>query len=262
MTPQAALIELLDRVGSSNGAAVLVDNDELGQWPSAAVTAMKSQKLLVKARPATSATCPGCERNCAMSVHTLPATAGAPLLFIACDKRSDINRVAVPAKLLIQWQSSVELVCRFVAASLWLRLSHRQTGIPGLREIGVASGDKRSQMICLQDDGVLTLVAGGNKMPLADLIEYHGGAYSLDGLMIRRLVDAATTADHRYTPSNARREARKLDTQAIHDGWRKEYRRLTKQHPDKSDAWCAQRIAKMVIAHGRDAETIRKQMKK
>lgn len=56
MTPQAALIELLERVGSSHGAAVLVDNDELGQWPSAAVAAMKSQKLLVKARPATSAT--------------------------------------------------------------------------------------------------------------------------------------------------------------------------------------------------------------
>ena len=64
MTPQAALIELLARVGARNGATVLVSAEELGQWPAAAVAAMKSQGLLAKARPAASAICPGCEREC------------------------------------------------------------------------------------------------------------------------------------------------------------------------------------------------------
>lgn len=36
MTPQAALIELLERVGSSQGKAVLVNEEELTQWPIAA----------------------------------------------------------------------------------------------------------------------------------------------------------------------------------------------------------------------------------
>ena len=49
--------------------------------------------------------------------------------------------------------------------------------------------------------------------------------------MIRRLVDAATTADNRYTPSNARREARKLDTQAMYESWQKEYRELQTKTP-------------------------------
>ena len=215
MTPIDALIELLGRVGASQGAAVLVNDEELHQWPAEAVKAMKSQRLIAKARPAASAICPGCERKCVMPVHTVPATAAAVRSsFIVCDKRSDINRVPVSAGRLIQWQCSADSVCGFVAASLGLRRSDRQTASAGLWEIGIASGNKRSQMLCLQANGGLTLVVGGNRVPLAELIEFRDGQYSLDGAMIRRMVDAATTADNRYTPSQAKREARKLETQA------------------------------------------------
>ncbi len=41
MKPVDVLIELLDRVGAKQGAAVLVTDDELHQWPSEAVKAMK-----------------------------------------------------------------------------------------------------------------------------------------------------------------------------------------------------------------------------
>ena len=150
----------------------------------------------------------------------------------------------------------------FVAAILGLRRSDKQTASAGLWEIGIASGDKRSHMLCLQGNGVLTLVAGNNMIPLAELIEYHDGAYSLDGAMIRRLVDATTTADNRYTPRNAKREARKLDTQAMYEDWRKAYRTLKKNRPDMSDIWFSRKIAKLDIANGRNAETIRKNMKK
>lgn len=262
MTPQDALIELLGRVGASQGAAVLVNDEELRQWPNAAVKAMKSQKLIVKARPASSAICPGCERNCVMLVHNLPATAGAPESFVVCDKRCDINRVVIPAERLTQWQCSTDLVCGFVATSFGLHCSNRQTPGTGQWEIGVACGDKRSQMLCLEANGTLDLVAGNNSVPLAEVIEFHDGAYSLDGSKIRQLVDAATTSDNRYTPSNIKREARKLDTQAMYESWRKAYRKLRKKRPNMSDVWCSRKIAKMDIAKGRNAETIRKKMKK
>ena len=93
MTPHDALIELLARVGARNGAEVLVSAEELSQWPAAAVAAMKSQKLLAQARPTSTVVCPGCERECVMPVHTLPAGPRDPASFIVCDKRSDINRV-------------------------------------------------------------------------------------------------------------------------------------------------------------------------
>ena len=80
------------------------------------------------------------------------------------------------------------------------------------------------------------------------------------GNPIRQLVDTATTGDSRYSPSNARRETRKLDTKALHESWRKEYRAFKKRHPGMSEVWYSQQIAKKDVAKGRSAETIRKHM--
>ena len=63
MSPQDALCELLARLGASKGAAVLISGEELNHWPAVAVRAMKSHNLLVKARPAASVVCPGCEQS-------------------------------------------------------------------------------------------------------------------------------------------------------------------------------------------------------
>src|SRR6202022_1741696 len=140
MTPQDALIELLTRVGALNGAAMLVSAEELSQWPAAAVAAMKSQKLLARVRPAVSVVCPGCERECVMPVHTLPRASGAAGSFIVCDKRSDINRVPVSTKQLVQWRCDTDAVCGFVAASLGLRRSDQHPSGAGLLNIGISSG--------------------------------------------------------------------------------------------------------------------------
>lgn len=257
-----ALLGLLNRVGAIQGKAVFVNDEDLLQWPEAATKAMKSQKLIVKARPASSTVCQGCESNCVMPVHSLSVATEKTSSFIVCDKRDDINRVPVPVARLIQWQCSTDLVCRFVTSSLGLRSPAMQADIAGRWEIGIVCGEKRSQMLCLEACDTLMLVAGSSRVPLAECIEFHEGAYSLDAVQIRRLADSATTADDRYTPSNARREARKLDTKAIYESWRKEYRAWRKRRPGKSDVWYSQQIAKMDIAQGRDSETIRKHMKK
>lgn len=262
MTPQAALIELLERLGAGTDKAILINGEELIGWSGEAVTALKKQKLLIKAKPAASAICPGCERECAMPVHIIPAKENLPArAFISCDKRSDISRVTVSLEKLNQWQCTIDCVCKFIVNSLELRQSSQSTDNPNLINIGIVKGNKRSQMLCLETDGVLSLVAGNSRLPLTELIEYHDGAYSLDDATIRQLVDSATTADNRYTPSNAKREARKLYTAAMHESWQKEYRALKKKHPYMSDAWYSGKIAQMEIASGRSAETIRKNMK-
>jgi hypothetical protein len=262
MTPEAALIELLARVGAVSGATVLVSDEELRQWPAAAVAALKSQKLIAKSQPATSVVCPGCERACVMPVHNLTRANGAAASFVVCDKRSDINRVPISSDFLKQWRCSAEAVCQFIAKSLRLRRSEQGPANATVLNIGIARGYKRSQMIALQLNVSLTLVAGNNAVPLAELVDFGDGKFSVDSTMIRQLVDAATTADARYTPSNARREARKLDTQAMYEDWRRAYRVLKKQRPNISDVWYARQIAKMPIAAGKSSETIRKHMKK
>ena len=261
MTPLEALLELLERVGASRDAAALVSEEELTHWPTEAVRELKSQKLLVKASPAASVVCSGCERECIMPVYTLTHPTRGPASFVVCDKRDDINRVAVPAERLSQWRCDIDAVCGFIARILGLRPNNRRAGGAGLWEIGIAAGDKRHQMLCLKADGELALIAGSTALPLAELVRYRESAFSIDSATIRQLVDSATTADNRYTPSNARREARKLDTKGLHESWQKEYRSLKKRRQEMSDVWYSQQIARMDIGKGRSAETIRKHMR-
>ncbi len=260
MTPLEALLELLDRVEANRGAAALVSEEELSRWPAEAVRKLKAKKLLAKASPATTVVCPGCERECTMPVHTPHAGAGAAASFVVCDKRDDINRVAVPAERLRKWRCGVEAVGAFVAQSLGLRPESQRKKDAGLWELGLVAGKKRRQMVCLCLGEQLEVVAGENTLPLAELARFGAEGYSVDCEGIRQLVDAASTGDSRYTPSNARREARKLDTQALYESWGKEYRALNQRRPGMSDVWYSQQIAKTEIAQGRSDETIRKHM--
>lgn len=195
-----------------------------------------------------------------MLVHTVSAKPGEAASFVVCDKRDDISRVPVSAERLRQWRCGMETVGGFVARSLGLRLESRRKASNGLWELGLVTGKKRSQILCLRANGVLELVAGNNTVLLTELLRFTAEGYTLDGEAVRRLVDAATTGDSRHTPSNARREVRKLDTQALHEGWRKEYRALKKRRPGMSDVWYSQQIAKKDSGEGRSAETIRKHM--
>ncbi len=267
MTPQAALIELLGRVGARNGAATLVSTEELNQWPAAAVSALKAQSLLLKARPAQSVICPGCEQECSMPVHTVSranVNANASTTsFVVCDKRSDINRVAIPPARLAQWRCDGQMVCNFVAASLGLVQTTVQPSEADLLPVGMARGIKRTQMLCLRVQGHMTLVVGAAVLPLADVTRFEDGNFTLDAAAIHQLVDATTTADPRHTPSTVKREARKLNTQAMYSGWQKEYQVLKRKHTGKSDEWYSDHIAKdkKLNPLGRDASTIKKHMK-
>jgi hypothetical protein len=91
------------------------------------------------------------------------------------------------------------------------------------------------------------LVVGNGAVPLAELVGYRNCEYSVAAAMIRELVDSGTTTDHRYTPSNARREARKLDTQAMYEGWRKAYRDLKKQHRNMSGVGTRERSQRWTL---------------
>lgn len=71
------------------------------------------------------------------------------------------------------------------------------------------------------------------------------------------------STDKCYAPSNVKREARKLETQKMYLIWQKAYRDLEKTHKHRhmSDVWYSQQIAKLDIAKGRNADTIRGHMK-
>ena len=260
MTPQDALAELLSRLYDLD-TEVLVTAQELSLWPAQAVSAMKSQKLIVKARPAKSTVCPGCEKDCIMPVHTLSNSAGTNVSFIVCDKRSDINRVQISSEQLIQWRLDAAAVCNFVASSLGINRSTALQPDKNQLTIGMVRGQKRSQMLALQVRNGMKLIAGSNSAELIDLVSFDEKKYVIHTPTVQQMVDTATTADPLYTPSAAKRESRKLDTQAMHASWKKEYRSLRKKNTNKSDVWFSQQIARLPIAKGRSADTIKKHMK-
>ena len=260
MTLQDALVELLSRLYDLD-TEVLITEQELSSWPAEAVSAMKLQKLIVKARPAKSTVCPGCEKDCVMPVHNLSNSAGTNVSFIVCDKRSDINRVQIPSEQLIQWRLDAAAVCNFVALTLNLNRSTVIQADKTQLTIGMFRGKKRSQMLALQVIKGLKLIAGNRFAEMIDLVSFDTKKYVIDVESVMEMVDTATSSDPPNTPTSARRVSRKIATQSMYVSWQKEYRSLRKKNTNKSDVWFSLQIARLPIANGRSAGTIKKHMK-
>lgn len=65
----------------------------------------------------------------------------------------------------------------------------------------------------------------------------------------------------RYTKNNDKQTDNKAKTQAKYDVWQKQAKKLRKKHPSKPKTWIAAQIAKLPIAEGKSADTIRKNIK-
>ena len=189
MTPEDAFTELLNRVAALHGATALINADELAQWPGEAVTAMKTQQLITRARPANSAVCPGCERECVMPVHVLTDKAREPAAFIVCDKRDDINRVPVPVAQLEQWQASGDSVADLLAGLLGLQRPNMGSSSASRWEIGILKGTKHSSHLALVVDGTLTLSLANHSIPLAQVLSLDGHGLKVDEHALLRALD-------------------------------------------------------------------------
>jgi len=259
MTQGDVVRELLQCLGTDGDSTI--PWEQVRRWPKGAIDTFQDAGWLKAADLAETVECPGCEENCPMPVEIFPTDDGQAIrAFVACEDRN-FGRVQIPPARLQQWRLTQGQLARWIADTLTLRFSGKRLDGGSLLELGLVSGEKRAQMLCLHTAGELALVAGSNRIPLVNAIQLIDGALSLDTDLIRQLVDSAATGDARYTPNTARREVRKLETAAMHEQWRKEYRALKKSRPNMSDSWYSQQIAKMECAHGRSAGTIKKNMK-
>lgn len=265
MTEGTLLPQLLDRLRQEGLGEALFGADEVTDWPAGAFHALTKAGLLTRASPAQSITCPGCEQDCLMSIHVLPGEGARPAhAFISCDKRSDIGRVSVEISRLAQWKVTEGLLARALARILSFTASPQKEDTANVWAVGMLNGSAHRGLLKLAIGDSVSLQIAGHEIPLAEVLTLDGGNLTLDTDELLRLVDqpAMPAGDCGYTPSTARREARKLDTQEMYEGWRKAYRDLRKHKPGMSDMWYSRQIEKMPIANRRDSETIRKHMKK
>lgn len=207
MSPEAVLRELLERVADGQEASALITEDELSRWPNAVVAEMKTQRLLAKTRPATSAVCPGCERECTMPVHVLSDAARAPAAFIVCDKRDDVNRVDVSIGRLEQWHTTGELIADLLARLLGVNRTASTAAKDREWTIGTLKGRKHKSLVTLRADNDLHISLAGHVVPLADVLTFDENTLTADKNELIRRVDKPTSNSE--TPS-ARRKRLKV----------------------------------------------------
>lgn len=187
MTGQDALEALLARLAASYEGSVFFGETDLEAWPKSAVSVLKRTGLLTTAEPARSATCDGCERQCAMPVEIVNYPAG-PAAFVMCDKRGDTNRVDVPLERLRRWQASGEAVAAYLAASLGISRPSGTTFQRGRWEVGILRG-KHSGQLTLANVSKLTLEIAGHAVPLVEVLLLTGGRLEVQRQRLTDCVD-------------------------------------------------------------------------
>jgi len=212
VTPNDALAELIGRVGASSDGAIFIDAFEIRGWPAETVAAMTAASLLSPASPAASIVCPGCEQQCVMPVHTGYSTTDRGEPFIVCDKRSDINRVAIEPDSLKRLHASGEAFAALLARLLKLR----RTGADGSAkqwEVGAFKGRARSSHIVLVADGDLKLSLAGHFIPLEDVLTLSGDKFIPRTRVLVECVDkpAAGSGDAESSEQRRERISRRLE---------------------------------------------------
>jgi hypothetical protein len=190
MTSEATLLELLERIGAQCGKAVFISNYELNQWSENAVTAMKSCNLMVKAHPAISVECIGCENSCMRPVIFADQFC-AQSAFVLCDKRDDTNRILIPISHIEQWQASGCSVANLLSNMLNLSPPTENKASPFSWRIGVLKGTKHSSHIVLttNDKLKLILLIAGHTIELDELLTLDNGGFKIDRRKLNRLID-------------------------------------------------------------------------
>jgi len=219
MTPQAALGELLDRLVAQQGAAVLVGNDELCDWPAEAVAAMKSTRLLVKARYASSIVCPGCEEQCSKPVEILPAEESRPArASIVCNEPADLGLIAVELRSLEQWQITGEGLAGAVSRLLGFTKPPQADSAGKRWVLGLLEGRENKGTVTLSIENSATLALAGQSVPLAHVLALDGRVLRADKHALLRVVDGDTQEPASGVGSQAwRKQKAKTAAKARHD---------------------------------------------
>jgi hypothetical protein len=262
MTLNTTLVELIQRIATQD-VDYVISWDQAQDWPEGALSLFKQAGLIKPAPPAHSVECPGCEENCFMPVHVLPAESeGLARAYVVCDQKDYMGHINILLERLKQWQITAAQVANVLSGLLGMKGKPEKTETPGITKIGIIQGKKKSGWLELDATPPVFLRVSGHSIPLSDILYFKRRQLEIDRDAIVDLADRPPPKNQdRYQPSTARREARKLDTAERHESWRKEGRKLRKTHPDKSERWIAQYIGKMPIAGGASCETIRKNIR-
>lgn len=167
---------------------LVVGPGDWDEWPLEVINALKAAKILTPAPPAKSVVCPGCEEACVRPVHSPPGDGDEVRSFVLCDRRRDINRVALRKEALEQWQASGAAVARWLSGVLALVPVSPGSGDVGRWEVGLLKTGGNSAHVVLYAGSPLTLRLAGHSIALVGAVDWRRGALMIDRKMLDRCV--------------------------------------------------------------------------
>ncbi len=191
-TLPAELIDLFERLQACGGAPLEIGADETGEWPAALAGALIEQGVLLRAAPAASVVCPGCEQACAMPVHVLPREGREAVAFVACDKRDDMGRVSLPLSLLERWRMTHRTLAGVLARSL---------GQPdavvlaeGMRLGWFEGGRGRTAVFLQASREAMRIVVAGHSVELPEMLAWEARRLAFDSRALKRWAETPGAA--------------------------------------------------------------------
>jgi hypothetical protein len=263
MTYNDILVDLLAHLLPAESKPIVIGWDSVQQWPEGALNAFLQLGILIPASAAQSIECHACDNHCYMDVINLTHDVALTRAFIVCDDadmQSQMGRVKIPLLRLQQWQASVKQLSQVIADLLGLKDKITFTANQAVIKLGMLKAEKGRRWVTL-NSADLSLEINQRRRPVNELLYFDDQQLVIDRYSINFLLNSEPlTIGKKYTPSTTKREASKLETQAMYQDWQDAYIRLSREYPNKANTWYAAKIFKMDIAKGRDAETIRKNM--
>lgn len=260
---QTALNQVMVGLEQAEGAIVL-GADAVEDWDTSDIECLIQVGLLKAVGRAQSVVCPGCEHRCLSDVHTTASSGGRVRAFVVCempDMQAQMGRVAISPDRLRQWQTTPQMLTGFLFKKLSFSGEAPSPGQSKSVPLGMLAGPNGRRWVRLQLSP-LSLEINGYRAPLCELLFVNEHQIELDSTRVEEmLVRESPAKDKTYSPNTKARETRKLETAAMRQDWRDEYAKLAKQRPGMGKRWYSKQIARMAIARGRDAETIRKQLR-
>ena len=260
MNNTQALTALIAHVDAS-GKPVLIGWDEVVQWPQGLLKQFLGLGLIAQDVSAKSLTCLGCEHHCAMDVLL---TEDAKRAFIMCDHpdmQSHMGRISIPLERLQQWQAGAQQFAGVMAAMLKLDAKPAYNKESTSYKLGMLKGVEGRRWVSLFTRPLRVEIAG-HLAPIGDVLFFDVDSLVIDVARVNSMLSTnAAQVGKIYTPNTNKQDARKMATQAMYQNWRDEYAALQIKTPKKTDTWYSAQIAKLPMAQGKSADTIRKNMK-
>lgn len=205
--------------------------------------------------------CQGCEKHCTVDVTRFDYPSSKIRYYAVCEDdymHEQMGRMTIPPEQLNQWQCNTKQLIKIIARLLDIETEINFSVTTEQTRLAMLHSNAGRKWLTLIHQP-LALEINQVIMPLEALLYFDGDSLALDKNQINHALNLKQpTTVKGYTPSTVKLENRKANTQAKYQDWQDEAIKLKKKNPTKVRTWISQQIAKMPIAQGKSAETIRR----